>query len=61
MGILPVKAKWLVIMYAAVELFSAIQNSAGDTVAHVAHLGGALVGFLMVYFWNNTNRKKRIY
>jgi membrane associated rhomboid family serine protease len=61
MALFPVKAKWLVIMYAAVELFSAIQNSAGDTVAHVAHLGGALVGFLMVYFWNNTNRKKRIY
>jgi membrane associated rhomboid family serine protease len=57
MGLLPIKAKWLVIIYAGVELFSAIQNSAGDTVAHVAHLGGALAGFLMVYFWNKTNRK----
>ena len=45
-------------MYAGVELFAAIQNSAGDTIAHVAHLGGALAGFLMVYFWNkrSTNR-----
>lgn len=57
MGLIPVKAKWLVIMYAAVELFAAVRNSAGDTVAHVAHLGGALVGFLMVYFWNKNNRK----
>jgi membrane associated rhomboid family serine protease len=57
MGLLPIKAKWLVIIYAGIELFSAIQNSAGDTVAHVAHLGGALAGFLMVYFWNKTNRK----
>jgi membrane associated rhomboid family serine protease len=57
MGLIPVKAKWLVIMYAGVELFSAIQNSAGDTVAHVAHLGGALAGLLMVYFWNKNNKK----
>jgi membrane associated rhomboid family serine protease len=57
MGIVPVKAKWLVLIYAGVELFSAVQNSAGDTVAHVAHLGGALVGFLMVYYWNKTNKK----
>jgi len=35
----------------------AINNSAGDNVAHVAHLGGALVGFLLVYFWNRKNRK----
>jgi len=54
---LPVKAKWFVLGYAALELYSAIQNSAGDNVAHFAHLGGALAGFLMVYFWNKTNRK----
>jgi membrane associated rhomboid family serine protease len=57
MGLVPIKAKWLVLIYAGVELFSAVQNSAGDTVAHVAHLGGALVGFLMVYFWNKNNKK----
>jgi len=60
-GLVPIKAKWFVIFYAAAELYSAMKNSAGDPVAHFAHLGGALVGFLMVYFWNNTNRKKRIY
>ena len=54
---LPLKAKWFVLFYAGYELFAAIQNSAGDTVAHIAHLGGALVGFLMVYFWNKTNKK----
>ena len=53
----PIKAKWFVIMYAAYELFTAIQNSAGDSVAHVAHLGGALVGFILVYFWNKNNRR----
>src|SRR3954464_6364787 len=53
----PIKAKWFVIMYAAFELINAIQNSAGDNVAHVAHLGGALVGFILVYFWNKNNRR----
>ncbi len=54
----PIKAKWFVIIYAALELFTAIKNSAGDNVAHIAHLGGALVGFALVYFWNKNNRKK---
>lgn len=53
----PIKAKWFVIMYAAFELVGAIQNSAGDNVAHIAHLGGALVGFILVYFWNKNNRR----
>jgi membrane associated rhomboid family serine protease len=55
--LVPIKAKWFVIMYAAFELINAIQNSAGDNVAHVAHLGGALVGFILVYFWNKNNRR----
>jgi membrane associated rhomboid family serine protease len=54
---LPIKAKWFVMGYAALELYSAVQNSAGDNVAHFAHLGGALAGFLMVYFWNKSNKK----
>lgn len=54
---LPIKAKWFVLGYAAIELFSAVKNSAGDNVAHIAHLGGALVGILLVYFWNKSNRK----
>jgi membrane associated rhomboid family serine protease len=54
---LPLKAKWFVLLYAGFSLVSAIKSSAGDNVAHVAHLGGALVGFLLVYFWNKTNRR----
>jgi membrane associated rhomboid family serine protease len=53
----PLKAKWFVIGYIAFELVMVLQHSAGGTVAHFAHLGGALVGFLLVYFWNKTNRK----
>ncbi len=53
---IPVKAKWFVLIYAAFELSMAIHNSAGDNVAHVAHLGGALAGIVMVYLWNKRNR-----
>ena len=55
--IIPLKAKWAIPGYIIFELFSAVRNSAGDNIAHVAHLGGALVGFLLVYFWNKNNRK----
>lgn len=54
---LPIKAKWFVLFYAAFELGMSIRNSAGDNVAHFAHLGGAVVGFILVYYWNKTNRK----
>ena len=48
----PIKAKWFVCGYAAIELFSAI-GSSGDGVAHMAHLGGMLFGFLMIRYWNS--------
>ncbi|HEY2727682.1 MAG TPA: rhomboid family intramembrane serine protease [Parafilimonas sp.] len=54
---LPLKAKWFVLIYAGFELVMALQNSAGDNVAHFAHLGGAIFGLALVYFWNKNNRK----
>ncbi|MBS1730492.1 MAG: rhomboid family intramembrane serine protease [Bacteroidetes bacterium] len=53
---IPVKAKWFVLFYAAFELYMTIQKSAGDNVAHVAHLGGALFGIILVYYWKKNNR-----
>lgn len=56
---IPVKMKWLAIGYAAYELFAAIQNDPRDQVAHVAHLGGALIGFLILFFsYRRGNRRK---
>ena len=55
---IPMKAKWFVILYAGLELWLGISNSAGDNVAHWAHLGGALVGFLLVLYWNRNNRRR---
>jgi len=54
---LPLKAKWFVLIYAGFELVMSLQNSAGDNVAHFAHLGGAIFGLVLVYFWNKTNRR----
>jgi membrane associated rhomboid family serine protease len=55
---LPIKAKWFVLIYAVLELYSGIAATAGDNVAHFAHLGGALVGFCLVYYWNRNNRNQ---
>ncbi len=46
----PIKAKWFVTGYAAIELVLAL-SSPGDGVAHVAHLGGMLFGFLLIRYW----------
>ena len=48
---IPIKAKFFVLGYAAIELFSGISNSPGDNVAHFAHLGGALFGIILVLIW----------
>lgn len=54
----PIKAKWLGILYFSYELIFAIRNSAGDSVARWAHVGGAVVGFILVYIWNKNLRNK---
>ena len=47
--LLPIKAKWFVIGYAVLELFSGLTG--GDNVAHFAHLGGMLFGLLLIIYW----------
>lgn len=49
----PVKAKWMVAGYAAIELLLGLQNS-GDNVAHFAHLGGMLIGLVMILYWKRS-------
>jgi membrane associated rhomboid family serine protease len=49
--VVPVKAKWFVMGYGAIEIFLTLQNQAGDNVAHLAHLGGMLFGYLIIRFW----------
>ena len=47
----PIKAKWIVIFYGAIELFSGISNNPSDNVAHFAHLGGMVFGFFLILYW----------
>lgn len=47
---IPIKAKWIVMGSIVVELFSAIGTS-NDGVAHLAHLGGMLFGFILIRYW----------
>ena len=46
----PIKAKYFVLIYAAIELYSGL-SSAQTGVAHFAHLGGAISGFLLIQYW----------
>ena len=49
---IPIKAKWIVLGSVGVELFSALGTS-NDGVAHLAHLGGMLFGFLLIRYWKS--------
>jgi rhomboid family protein len=52
---IPIKAKWLALGLAAFAVYQGWKDSEGDSVAHFAHLGGMLFGFIMVKIW----QKKR--
>lgn len=53
----PVKAKWVILGLVTLDLFGGVSNIQGDNIAHFAHLGGAITGFIIVVIWNKTNRK----
>jgi membrane associated rhomboid family serine protease len=50
---IPIKAKYMVIMYGLLELFLGISQP-GSNVAHFAHLGGMLFGFILIKYWNKS-------
>lgn len=49
--VIPVKAKYLVIAYGLFELVTGFLNEAGDNVGHFAHLGGLIVGVIIILIW----------
>ena len=54
----PIRARVFVIIYALVELFAGLGSVTGltaDHVAHFAHLGGLLFGWLLILYWKKTN------
>ena len=53
--LLPIKAKWFVLIYAALEFWFGV-SGAGDNVAHFAHLGGMLFGYFLIRYWRKTTK-----
>lgn len=56
---IPIKAKYFVIGYGVMEVIAGVQNNPGDNVAHYAHIGGMLLGFLIIKFWDKTGVRWR--
>ncbi|MCH5599633.1 rhomboid family intramembrane serine protease [Niabella ginsengisoli] len=53
---IPIKAKWAILGLIAIDLFGGVTRSGSD-IAHFAHLGGALTGFILLKIWNKNNRR----
>lgn len=53
----PIKAKYLIAAYVVFELYSAISGTSpfGSNIAHWAHIGGAVVGFIIMWFWKRNS------
>lgn len=52
----PIKAKWFVLGYGAIELMLAFRNAPGDNVAHFAHLGGMIFGYIIIKYWQKKGK-----
>ena len=50
---IPIKAKYLVLVYGLYEIWSEFNRMPGDNVAHLAHLGGMLIGYIILRYWKN--------
>lgn len=53
---IPVKAKYLVGAYFIFELYLSYLNESGDSTAHLAHVGGAIAGAILVLIWRKKDR-----
>ena len=51
----PIKAKWLAIGYGALEIYLGFTQP-GSNIAHFAHVGGMIFGFILIKYWNKHTR-----
>ena len=56
-----IKAKYFVIGYALIELYAGFANNPNDNVAHFAHLGGMIFGFLLIMYWKKKGSNNGTY
>jgi len=54
----PIKAKFIIPFYILMELSLGVADMPGDSIAHFAHLGGALIGFILVKLWKDNNNDR---
>ena len=52
----PIKAKYFVLIIGAIELLTGMGNHGGDNVAHFAHLGGMLIGLVLIIYWRKKGK-----
>ena len=52
---IPLKAKWWVLIFAGIEVVTGITGTM-DGIAHFAHLGGMLIGFLLMLYWRKSGK-----
>lgn len=52
---IPIRAKYFVIIYGAIELYLALTQP-GSNIAHAAHLGGMLFGYMLIRYWQKTTK-----
>ena len=57
---IPIKAKYLIPVYIVIELSLGVAKISGDSVAHFAHIGGALFGYILLKLWR-INRSRKFY
>ncbi len=50
---IPIRAKYFVLAYGAIELYMAVTQP-GSNIAHAAHLGGMLFGYILIRYWRKT-------
>ncbi|MCL2682663.1 MAG: rhomboid family intramembrane serine protease [Bacteroidales bacterium] len=54
--LIPIKAKWFVIIYGAIELIAGVSRTGSTNIAHFAHLGGMLFGIILILWWRKRRR-----
>jgi membrane associated rhomboid family serine protease len=53
---IPIKAKYFVMILGGISIYSALQSNPNDNVAHLAHLGGMIVGYLLIRLWRHRDQ-----
>ena len=54
-GVIPIKAKFFVIIYGVFELWAGLSNNPSDNIAHFAHLGGMIFGYIIIKYWQKNS------